>query len=166
VVVVASEGAGNKHVIDLASGEFDEGTKWVTAPQQVFEDQYAGLTGVSIEPSSNLAFFEGEGSSNVGVLRLDGATDGEGAVLVATLPDLPPDANNPSGSIWSNMGDPHGIAVTTGINDGKSVGFVVTYDGQWVARVDLEAFAGMTPGEFGTVDPATFASAVTYLKVQ
>jgi hypothetical protein len=160
VVVVASEGAGNKHVIDLGSASFDEGSKSVTAPQQVFEDQYAGLTGVSIEPSRNLAFFEGEGSSNVGVLPLDGATDGEGAVLVATLPDLP------DGNGWSNMGDPHGIAVSTGINDGKSVGFVVTYDGQWVARVDLEAFAAMTPGEFGTVDPATFASAVTYLKVQ
>ena len=160
VVVVASEGAGNKHVIDLGNGDFDSGSKAVTASQHVVDDDYAGLTGVSIEPSSNLAFLEGEGSSSVGVLKLDDANDGNGKIIVGQMPDLP------DGNSWSNMGDPHGIAVTTGINDGQSVGFVVTYDGQWVARVDLEAFAGMTPDLTGIVAPAEMASVVTYLKVQ
>jgi hypothetical protein len=59
------------------------------------------------------------------------------------------------------MGDPHGVAVTTGISNGRSVGFVVTYDTQWVGRVDLATFAGL-PSPDG-VDVSDMSSAVTFL---
>jgi hypothetical protein len=156
VVVVASEAALNKHVIELGSASFDSGAKQFTAPHHVLDDHGTELTGVSIEPSKNLAFFEGESSSYVGVLDLTAAVQGGGSVIVGTMPS-PPDGNG-----WFNMGDPHGIAVTTGLNGGRSVGFVVTYDGEWVARVDLETFAGLGNG----TDPVAadqMASAVTLL---
>ena len=49
----------------------------------------------------------------------------------------------PDGTPWANMGDPHGVAVTTGLADGRAVGFVVSSDRKWVARVDLQALYGM-----------------------
>ena len=72
--------------------------------------------------------------------------------------------NDPQGNGWSNMGDPHGIAVTTALNDGKSVGVVVNESRTWVARVDLEKMAGLVDGsgQISDLSPAiTFLDATT-----
>jgi hypothetical protein len=59
------------------------------------------------------------------------------------------------------MGDPHGIAVTTGIATGKPVGFVVNAEQRWIARIDLESMlATHSPSPLG---PAEMAPFVTFL---
>ncbi len=60
------------------------------------------------------------------------------------MPDLPN-----AGGGWQNLGDPHGIAVTTGLADGHAVGFVVDNDLQWVARIDLEAMSQIASPDAG-----------------
>jgi hypothetical protein len=71
----------------------------------------------------------------------------------------------PDGSYWSNIGDPHGVAVTTGIADGRSVGFLVNSERQWVARIDLAAFLAL--GAEADASSSTYltdlSSAVTFL---
>jgi hypothetical protein len=95
------------------------------------------------------------------VLDLVQANAGTGQFLHATMPDKP----DGSGA-WSNLFDPHGIAVTTGILDGHPVGFVVdvsSADRAWVARIDLQKFLALKPELPGDATPEEIAAAVTFL---
>jgi hypothetical protein len=66
-----------------------------------------------------------------------------------------------SAAAWRNMGDPHGLAVTTGIASGKPAGFVVNAEQRWIARIDLESMlATHSPNPLG---PAEMAPFVTFL---
>jgi len=155
VVVVPSEGDGSQSVIDFSKASFYKATKTVTAPSHTIDQ--LSLTGVAIESVGHYAFWEEEWSSPVAVIDLNQANAGTGTALQGNMPDLP------DGNSWGNMGDPHGVAVTTGISSGRSVGFVVTSDTQWVGRVDLAKFAALTPtGTF----VSDISSAVTFLAVK
>ena len=145
VAVVPSEGDDYQSVIDLSKAVFDKAKKSVTAPQRIVRPQQ-GYTGVSVEPTSHQAFFEEEHDSLVGLVQLSDANAGGGSFVEASMPQLP------DGSGWSNMGDPHGIAVTTGAADGRSYGFLVSSERRWVARVDLAKMAA-----------SQLATGVTYL---
>ena len=74
----------------------------------------------------------------------------------------------PDGTEWTNLFDPHGIAVTIGLIGGHPVGFLVNSSYHWVARVDLTAFlalpttAGVAAGQLEVADAST---AVTFLDV-
>lgn len=135
LVVVPSEGAGSQNVLDFTKATFDKAAKTVTAP--VVDIPNVGYEGVAIEPTTHLAFLEREHASGVAVFDLSAAAKGTAEVATGTMPP------RPDGDSWSNMGDPHGIAVTTGLSDGHAVGFVVSSDRKWVARVDLQAFYAM-----------------------
>jgi hypothetical protein len=70
----------------------------------------------------------------------------------------------PGGGGFTNLGDPHGIAVSTSIINGKPVGFLVDDGLQWVARVDLTGFAALEQGDAGvTATTSQMQSLVTYL---
>jgi hypothetical protein len=72
--------------------------------------------------------------------------------------------NTPDLSGWSNSGDPHGVAVATGIKDGKSVAFLVDYpQNNWIARIDLELMSTIKGATPGTLTQAEIAPAITYL---
>lgn len=150
LVVVPSEGNGRQNVLDFTKASFDKAAKTVTAP--VVEIPNVGHEGAAIESSTHLAFLEHEHTSGVAVLDLSTATKGTPEVATGTMP------HRPDGNSWSNMGDPHGIAVTTGLSDSHAVGFVVSSDRKWVARVDLQAFLAMRKNP--TID---MAPAVTML---
>jgi len=90
------------------------------------------------------------------VIDLNAANAGGGTFVHASMPSVP------GGNSWSNLGDPHGIAVTTGIADGKAMGFVVSSDYTWVARVDLAKVAAMGAADSGGAN-VDISSAVTYL---
>lgn len=156
VAVIPAERGGFTNVLDLSKASFNKGTKSFTAPNHTV-GEYA-LEGSAAEPTKHFGFFEGEFSADVALVDLNAANGGSTtAWRVSFIPDTP------DGNSWFNMGDPHGIAVTTGINDGHSVGFVVTGDLHWVARVDLEKFASAKVDSSGNVLSTDLAAAVTLL---
>jgi hypothetical protein len=136
VVVVPSEFTTGENVLDLTKAVFDKPSGSVSAPNHAFTAPSELYVGVAVEPLGHYAFFEEEcGDQGVAVLKLDTALTGTSSLVAANMPDLP------DGTSWSNICDPHGIAVSTGIADDRSVGFVVTDSLNWIARVDLANFA-------------------------
>jgi hypothetical protein len=83
------------------------------------------------------------------------------------MPDLPMDDAGGGGGGFSNIGDPHGIAVTTGLSTQGPVGFVVDSGLHWIARIDLTKMhaAGLADAGDAAVDLDATAMApfVTYL---
>jgi hypothetical protein len=163
-VVVPSEGGGYQNILDFSKAVYDKTKKTVTAPHVVIQN--IGLEGVAVEYTKHLAFFEGEHDSTVAVTSLAGIptianaeADGGDPIAaistpIATMPDLPA-----AGGGWVNLGDPHGIAVTTGLASGHAVGFVVSGDYHWVARLDLEAMAQIPVLDAGNTETVPITQA-------
>jgi hypothetical protein len=161
VVVVPSEGDNLQSIIDLSKAQFNKATKTVTAPQQIIPG--LGLTGVAIEYNSHLAFWEEEHSQDVAVANLTQANAGSTAWVHGLMPPLP----GATQTSFSNLGDPHGIAVTTSSSSAGPVGFVVDSSLQWVARVDLTKMAQNESGDASTeLTEMQMAPYVTYLDAQ
>ena len=154
IAVIPSEGNGNQNVIDLTKANFNKANKTVTAPQTLVQN--SSFTGVAIDSSQHLGFWEAEFSSRVGLMSVTDARDSKGTFLPAQMPSAP------GASGWSNIGDPHGIAVSTGIADGHPVGFLVNAGFKWIARIDLSVMATL-PHAQGTMTSAELAPAVTFL---
>lgn len=148
-------------MIDFGKAQFDKPTKFATAP--TIEYGTFDFEGVSVETSSHLAFWEGEHSSDIAVADLSVVPDGGTAnYRVGSMPSLP------SSGGFSTLGDPHGIAVTAGVSNGKPVGVLVSSDRTWVARVDLQAL--LAPDSFdagvhtsNVLSAEKVRAAVTYL---
>jgi hypothetical protein len=156
VAVIPSEGGGFQNIIDLAQATFSKVTMTVTAPQNIIPG--LDLEGVAVEPNKHLAFWEGEDSDSVAVADLTQANMGGTAAVQGTMPTVP------GGGGFQNLGDPHGIAVTTSLTTAGPVGFLVDSSYRWVARVDLAAMlaAGGTDGS-ATLDDLQMAPFVTFL---
>ena len=142
------------NVINLAQATVDPSTRTVTAPRKAASvtGSMRGvprLTGVAIEQTHHYAFLEEEGNrpqddgNGAGVLKLDDFLGGRASLVVAKM-------QQPGGQAWRNMGDPHGIAVSTGLDGNHALGFLVESQQRWVARVDLQTFAAT-----GRLDSAT-----------
>jgi hypothetical protein len=180
VVVVPSELGGFQNVIDLSQATFDKSTRTVTAPSKLVPN--VPMTGVAVEFNKHLAFFESEHTQDVGVFDLNAANAGSTAWVHGLMPELPvatvdggatvsgvplDDGGGAAvtGSSFYNLGDPHGIAVTTSLTSAGPVGFVVNGNLDWVARVDLAGMLAKASSDGGEtqlteVDMAPF---VTYL---
>jgi hypothetical protein len=162
-IVVPSEGQLVEYVVDLSKATFDKTAMTVTAPHVTIDASYADeMTGVAIEPSSHIAFFESEGGGDMGAADLTKTTAAMSPYTHAYLPTLP-DATG-----WSNISDPHGIAVTTSMAGGHPVGFLVNYSYNWVARIDLQKLLSLPSTAISTApgaerDVGDASSAVTYL---
>ena len=147
VVLIPSEGARDTKLLDLSKAVFDKAKHSVTAPRRSLA---ADLTGVSIESGHHLAFWEAEGSNEIAVAQL--AND---ATLTHAQLPAPPGS-----SAWSNLRDPHGIAVAT-LAGGKPVGLVVNEARTWIARVDLQGLLALQ--RTGTLGPGETSPVVTLL---
>lgn len=161
-IVVPSEGELHEYIVDLSQATFDKTKLTVTAPHVIIDGSGADeLTGVAVEPSSHIAFFESESGTDMGASSLTTDTAPMSSYVHATLPGLP------DGTAWFNISDPHGIAVTTAMNGGHPVGFLVDEQYAWVARIDLTVFLGLTttPSAYlpTELDVADASAAVTYL---
>jgi hypothetical protein len=159
IVVIPSELGGVQNVLDLSAAVFDVAKKTVTSPHRLLDTQ--GFEGVAMEPLKHLAFFEEEASDEIAVASFaTGSTAG-----AQVLAHLPPRPSPPAA--WTNLGDPHGIAVTTALANGRSVGFVVDAGHVWVARVDLDALLLLKQEAGGAVGslltPEQTAPAITML---
>ena len=165
VIVVPSESDDFQSIIDLSMATFNKSTLTVTAPQKVVTG--LGLTGVAIEYNSHLAFWEEEHSDDVAVASLTDFNAGGATWVHGHLPVLPTDDAGNGGGGFANLGDPHGIAVTTGLSTTGPVGFVVDSGLQWVARIDLTkmyAAAGADAADSSTeIQGDQMAPFVTYL---
>ena len=155
LAVIPSEGSNFASVIDVSKARFDRGAKTFTAPTELIDK--AGLEGIAMEATQHIAFWEQEHSSRIAVADLT-KQPASSTYAEALMPYLP------SGAAWSNIGDPHGIAVTTGIRDSAPVGFVVTSDRKWVARVDLKKMLSLprTPLT-NQIEAKDIMTAVTFL---
>ncbi len=157
IVVVPAENEGYENLLDFSKAVFDKATLTVTAPHVLLTNNGFEDEGVAIEPTTHIAFWEGEGSSEVAAANSVQAMAGDQGYVDGPMP------NTPSGA-YGNLGDPHGIAVSTSIINGKPVGFVVDSGLQWVARVDLTALQALEMGEAGiTPTAAQMNAVVTYL---
>ncbi len=159
ILIVPAENDGYQNVIDFSNPGFDQAALTVTAGthQRILNH---GLTGVAIESNHHLAFWEEEGSGNIGFMKVSDAAAGALTFLEAGMPRLP------NSTDWQNLGDPHGIAATTSVVGGEPVGIVVSADYQWVARLDLNTLAKVAPNQSAVVDPGAIESAVTFILVQ
>lgn len=163
IAVVPSEGDGWQNIIDFSAAVFDSTKKTVTAPHKVIDG--IALTGAAVEPNAHLAFWEAEHDADIGVADLGLANAGNVGWVHGLMPDLPTsDGVAGGGGGFGNLGDPHGIAVTTALTSGGPVGFVVDSGLQWVARVDLTKMlaAEMADADTELTDVQT-APFVTYL---
>ena len=143
-------------MLDFSKATFDKASKTVTAPHVVLTG--FGLEGVAVEGSSHVGFWEGEGSGNVAVVDLQQARSGNQGWVGGVMP------NEPDGTAFGTLGDPHGIAVTTSILDGNPVGFLVDSNLHWVARVDLKKLQGLEEVDASvTAGTTQMQGAVTYL---
>ncbi|MES1165505.1 MAG: hypothetical protein ABUR63_07105 [Verrucomicrobiota bacterium] len=162
-IVVPSEGNAVEYVVDLSQATFDKAHKSVTAPHIAIDASNADeLTGVAIEPTSHIAFFESEYGPDMGAADLTTETAAAPSYVHAPVPGLP------DGTAWTNLFDPHGIAVTIGLIGGHPVGFLVSSDYHWVARVDLTMLLALptTAGSAaGQLEVADATAAVTFLDV-
>jgi hypothetical protein len=157
IAVVPSEEDGFYTLIDLRGATYDAAKKTVVAPRKrVLPYLGRDMTGISVEPSSHLAFLEQEFANRVAVANVGQALTGGGGYREALVPTPPGQFS------WFNIGDPHGIAVTTSILDGRPCGFLVDASRSWIARVSLEDFASAKATD-GNVDSADFARLVTFL---
>ena len=155
--VVPGEG-DFENVLDFSKAAFDKAGKTVTAPHVTVHG--FALEGVAVEASTHVAFFEGEGSGDVALLKLPEAVSGDQGFVSGTMPNLPGDA----GASFANIGDPHGIAVTTSILGDAPVGFLVDSGFRWVARVDLRALAALEQSGTTVMAGTTqMEAAVTFL---
>lgn len=159
--VVPGEGS-YENILDFSKASFDKATKTVTAPHVIL--QGFSYEGVAIEPNSHIAFFENEFSSSIALVKLGSAVSGDQGYVSATMPNVPVDDAGGGGNAFSNVGDPHGIAVTTSILSDKPVGFLVDSGFRWVARVDLTQLAALEQGDANVLAGTTqIQAAVTFL---
>lgn len=153
VIVVPSESTYAENVIDLGHATFNSTNKTVTAPHHSVTAS-GEMTGVALETTRHLALFEIEFySTRIAVGDVAGLNGGGSQYYEASMP------NDPSAATWSNPADPHGIAVTTSVLDGQTVGFLVNSTETWVARIDLQKAISLQNG--GAI--ADLSSAVTFL---
>jgi hypothetical protein len=158
------EGEEAENFLDLSKATYDDATLTFTAPLiTVPMNEYDG---VAVEPTTHLAFFEEEFEDGVALIDMTKLTEGDAglpasALVQAQMPGPPPSG----GEGWSNLGDPHGIAVTTGLQTNDPVGFVVNDDGAgdlWIARIDLKKMLSLAT-DGGPITATQFAPAVTML---
>ncbi len=160
LAVVPDEGSGTQYILDMSKAVYDDQSFTFTAPVStmvMFSNSL--LTGVAIESTTHLALWEEEGGDTIAVGDLSNAYNSGTMPVVGMIPDTPASGG------WSNLLDPHGVAVATGIQNGNPVGFIVDNNGGyggtvWVARIDLQQV--MSLGSSADLTPAfTFLNAST-----
>lgn len=154
LAVIPSEGNRRSNVLDLSKAVFDKAAKTFTAPLTVFDPLEHDCVAVA-GASSHYAFWLREVTSTIAVTDLSTLASGRQPVS-ALMPNVPGDVP------FVGYTDPHGIAASVGIADGKPRGFLAHDDRRWVARVDLKGLFAASP-DAASLDEAATAPFVTYL---
>lgn len=175
VLVLADEGQNGLLTVNLTGATFDDTALTFDASYTVVEQtsMVSRLPGIGVEPSGHILFMEEElGGSGVGVTQLP-TSAASGALSItsynsATMPD--PSATCPGVTSWANAGDPHGLALFTGVVDSKPKGLLINSSKDCAAIVDLEGLLGALKGTgTNTVDSSVdllTSGIVTYVSLQ
>jgi hypothetical protein len=153
VVTIGNEGKDVLLLLNLAAAIFDDANNTFDAPDSVLELEKIAAsrlsTGQAIEPVSHLLFLENESKSAMGVVELPTNTSAgtleTGNYISADIP--PPADACPGVFSWTNVGDPHGLAIFTSNTIGSSPkGLLINSRKTCAAVVDLKLFLA-TPRE-------------------
>lgn len=160
VLALADEGQNGLLTVNLTGATFDDAAQTFDASYTVVAQasMVSRLPGIALEPTSHILFMEEEmGGRGVGVTQLP-TSAAAGALSItnynsALMPD--PSATCTGITTWANAGDPHGLALFTGVIDSKPMGLLINSDKSCAAIVDMNALlaATKTVGT-NTVDPA------------
>ncbi len=113
-IVVPSEGNAIEYVVDLSQATFDKAHKSVTAPHIAIDASNADeLTGVAIEPTSHIAFFESELGPDMGAADLSAETAAQPSYLHAAVPPLPDGTDGPTCSTRTGSPSPSASSAAT-----------------------------------------------------
>jgi hypothetical protein len=162
IAIVPDQSSGSVYTLNLAVAQLNAGSGTFTAPiGQAPASLAAGTySGVAIDQVNHQAFLEQANGIGVAVVTLP-QVSGDGGVnpkqaATATIP------NPPTGSSWTNSGDPHGVAVAVGLQTGNPEAFVANQDNSEVVRIDLNGFANAGSG---AIAASTFEPLVTFIPV-
>lgn len=164
IVTIGDEYTQGLLMLNLGTAQFNDATGTFSAldSAEILDYPFSQFftTGQAIEPISHLLFLEDEFGTSMGVAQLPDAVSKQPPALSrwvgAQIPS-PGDAC-PGVFRWSNVGDPHGLAIFTS-NSGKNPkGLLVESSKRCAAVVNLQALldAPLDPaldGQF-VVDPA------------
>ena len=164
IVTIGDEYTQGLLMLNLETAVFDDTTGIFSALNNAAVLDYPFsqyfTTGQAIEPVSHLLFLEDEFGSSMGVAQLPHAVSNQQPSLSrwvgAQIP--PPGDACPSVSRWSNVGDPHGLAIYTSNSSGKDPkGLLIDSTKRCAAVVSLQALleAPLNPalGGQSAVDP-------------
>ena len=146
-LLIGDEYADSFLTVNLNAATFDDAAGTFTAPHDyvtMTNIVAPGLmsTGMAIESSSHLLFLEDEFGSSMGLVSLPtAAAAGSISLSDYTTAAIPsPTATCASVFSWSNVGDPHGLALFTGVIDDAPKGLLINSDKTCAAIVDLDSF--------------------------
>jgi hypothetical protein len=142
-------------MIDMGQASFDEATQTFLAPSFYTEADAPRVSiagaGAASATQNYLFLSEEFGASETGVMRLP-ATSGTGGAFPAVNPnpvfvDLRAISNpecSSSGSVYAfaTKGDPHGLALFTGLIGGKQTGLLIDSSDRCAALIDLAGLHG------------------------
>lgn len=159
IAAVSSEGDGSQYFIDFSRAVIDPVGRTVAAPESVLLTSVPGLQGVTIEPTSHIAFWEQELGSYIAAADLT-TPGGASASWVQGRVPAPPQEG-----AFMNGGDPQGIAVAVGPSGG-AFGLVFDSHLRWLARIDLAQMLQYGhDGKSTELTAAQMSACVTFLDV-
>lgn len=157
VIAISDESQKFLLLINLAKATFDSASGTFSAPAAYVDISGVAtrLPGMAAEPTKHLVFLEEEFGTGIGAARLPSSTPSGapslGDYVGATMP-----APNATGcnSFWSNVGDPHGLALFADLVNGRPMGLLIDDSKSCLAIIDLEKLLN-APRASGTntVDP-------------
>ena len=174
IVAVPDEYTGDQYLINMQGAQLSSTTAppSFTTPSTVFHINFTNCGSelydwslVSAESSSHLLFLGTEFADCAAVESLPVSPFAGSPPLPAVFKwgHMP---IRPDGFSWNNGGDPHGIAVFSSVVDGKSYGFLVSDDANWVARIDLSALAGAPALSGGGANEVDLSPYVVFFNTQ
>jgi hypothetical protein len=165
IVTIGDEYTQGLLILNLETADFNDTTGTFSALDNAVVLDYPNsqyfTTGQAIEPVSHLLFMEDEFGSSMGVAQLPEAVSSQPPALsrwVGAQIPLPGDAC-PNVIRWSNVGDPHGLAIFTSNSSGEDPkGLLIDSTKRCAAVVSLQALldAPLDPALDGqsVIDPA------------
>lgn len=146
MVVIGDEWMPRLVTINMHDAVFNDVDGTFSAPYEVaeLENVYTSsnwlTTGVAIESGNHLLFMEEEFNSDIAVAQMPTSTMSGGFQITDyNSTQIPaPTETCPGVYSWTNIGDPHGLAVFTAIVDGKSWGLLINSAKTCAAVVDMQ----------------------------
>jgi hypothetical protein len=178
MIVLSTESSADFMLIDFGQAVLDDATQTFSAPFTIAKPNpataVARLTDVAISTAGNILLSHTEGAAHIGVTQLPQTLNGNGAAIGALgmldLNDAGLDrAPCGAGYTFAGKGDPHGLSLYAGIDNGQR-GLVVDANNICAAIIDLAGLVGAprTATDSNRIDtaPAAVRGMVRFVKLR